>query len=215
MGEHHFSVFLCACWLVCLLVVILQWMSFCYANNLESSSSSLTLITAFRKKQVQNAFWLRGWKEIQCIYWKFPQQWAAWPGHCALVTRGIRQPTPGSHLGSTRVTAGWCGVLWGASSMCTAHRGRKLKLTPVRVCIPKRSAQSAVGEGRGYSLWRRVGWIWSFSKEVCRTLVSIIKALKVPNSGPHRMVQVSWTDEHSGLIPNFSLQKSAESNHSV
>lgn len=33
--------------------------------------------------------------------------------------------------------------------MCTAHRGRKLKLTPVRVCIPKRSAQSAVGEGKG------------------------------------------------------------------
>lgn len=70
-------------------------------------------------------------------------------------------------------------------------------------------------KARGYSLWRRVGWIWSSSKEVHRTLVSIIKALKVLNSGTHRMVQVNWTDEHSGLIPNFSLQKSAESNHSV
>lgn len=32
--------------------------------------------------------------------------------------------------------------------MCTAHRGGKLELTPVKGWIPKRSAQSA-GEGKG------------------------------------------------------------------
>lgn len=80
---------------------------------------------------------------------KISTAWAAWPGHCALAARGIRQPTRGSHLGSMRVTAGWCGVLSDASSMRTAHRGGNLEFSLVKGCIPKRSAQSALGEGQG------------------------------------------------------------------
>lgn len=70
-------------------------------------------------------------------------------------------------------------------------------------------------KARGHSLRRRVGWIWSSYEEVHRTFVSIVKALKVLTSGTHGMVQVSWTDGLSGLMPNFSLQKWSEGNHSM
>lgn len=97
----------------------------------------------------------------------------------------------------------------------TAHRGAKLELTPAKGCIQRDQLGWLMEEARGHSLWRRVGWISSSYEEVHSTFVSIVKALKILTSGTHGIVQVSWTDELSGLMLNFSLQKWAEGNHSV
>lgn len=69
-------------------------------------------------------------------------------------------------------------------------------------------------KAKGDSLRRRVDRTWSSRDKVHRTLVSIIKALKSLPVAFVWMVQVSWMAEFLELIPNFSLKKSAEGNHS-
>lgn len=91
------------CLLVCLFVfLILQGMWFCNANNLESSSSSLTLIIASRKNFRKLSSW-EDRRKFSASYWKFPQH-----GLRGLGTVHLLHEVSGSpHAAATWEAPGW------------------------------------------------------------------------------------------------------------
>lgn len=62
--------------------------------------------------------------------------------------------------------------------MCTALRGGKLELTPVKGCIPKRSAQSTAGEVKGIFPAEK-SWLIDYRVPV-RRRTELLSALRRP-----------------------------------